>query len=211
MRTAAQPFQFATAAYITRILNHKAVNLREFCQGLESCSDASIFYHTFQSLSRHHFLAEGFSSDFAQWVMAACNRTDLAEQLAALDIRDYFSLADLRGDLHRVVSDYCQSSPQYVEQTSFEPFFFGESVEVAMPLGFEARTLEEFRDGVRHLTNASFHYHFITSRLRLHLRTNDFSLWLADNLGLATMAERASTLDSVHAILLGQLEEELAR
>jgi len=217
MRTATQPFQFATAVYLTRILNQEAVNLREFCLGLESCSDASIFYHTFQSLSRHHFLTEGFSSDFAQWAMAACNRADLAEQLAALDIRDYLSLADLRGDLHRVVSDYCRANPQYVEQTSFEPFFFCESVEVAMLLGFEARTLEEFRDGVRRLTSASFYYHFITSRLRLHLRTNDFSVWLADNLGLGTLATRANridistnTLESAHAILLSLIEGELS-
>ena len=181
-------------------------------------SVANIFYHTFQSLSRHHFLTEGFPSDFAHWVMAACNRADLAERLAALDIRDYLSLADLRGDLHRVLNDYCRTNPQYVEQTSFEPFFFCESIEVAMPLGFEARTLEEFRDGIRRLATASFHYHFITSRLRLHLRTNDFSFWLADNLGLETLAERANridiytnTLENVHAILLGQIEEELAR
>jgi hypothetical protein len=139
MRAATHPFQFATAAYLTRILNQKAVNLRELCLGIESCSDASIFYHTFQSLNRHHFLARGFSSDFAQWAAGACNRADLAEQLAALDIRDYFSLAELRGDLHRVVSDYCRTHPQFVEQTSFEPFFFLESVEVAMLLGFEDR------------------------------------------------------------------------
>ena len=218
MKTAAQPFHFATAAYLTRILNQKAVNLHEFCLGLESCSDASIFYHTFQSLSRHHFLAAGFSSDFAQWVMAACNRADLAEQLAALDIREYLSLADLRGDLHRVVTDYCQTYPQFVEQTAFEPFFFCESFEVAMPLGFEARTLAEFRDGLRRLTHASFHYHFITSRLRLHLRTNDFSLWLAGNLGLESLADRANgidiytnTLEGAHRILLNLVEAELAQ
>jgi hypothetical protein len=216
MKTATQPFQFTTAAYLTRILNHKAVNLREFCLGLENCSDASIFYHTFQSLSRHPFLAERFPSDFAHWVMAACNRVDLAERLAALDIRDYLSLADLRGDLHRVVADYGQAHPQYVEQTAFEPFYFCESAEVPVPLGLEARTLEEFRDGVQRLTIASFHYHFITSRLRLHLRTNDFSLWLADNLGLGALAERANqidiytnTLESAQAILLALLEEEL--
>ncbi len=216
MKTATYPFQFATAVYLTRILNQKANNLREFCLGLENCSDGSIFYHTFQSLSRHHFLSEGFPTDFAHWAMAACNRADLAERLATLDIRDYLSLADLRGDLHRVVADYGQAYPQYVEQTSFEPFYFMESAEIAMPLGFEAHTLEEFRDGVQRLTIASFHYHFITSRLRLHLRTNDFSHWLADNLELANLAERVNqidiytnTLETAHAMLLAMLEEAL--
>lgn len=78
------PFQFMTAAYLTRIGNQKATNLEEFSQGLEECSDASIFYHTFQSLSRHHFLTEGFSNDFAQWVLASCNLADLAERMASL-------------------------------------------------------------------------------------------------------------------------------
>ena len=216
MKSATQPFQFATAAYLTRILNLKANNLREFCLGLENCSDASIFYHTFQSLGRHHFMAEGLPSDFTYWVMAACNRADLAEQLAVLDIRDYFSLADLRGDLHRMVADYGQAHPQYMEQMAFEPLYFCESVEVVMPLGFEAHTLDEFREGVQRLTTASFHYHFITSRLRLQLSTNDFSLWLADSLELPALAERVNqidiytnTLEDAQAILLTLLEEEL--
>ena len=86
-----------------------------------------------------------------------------------------------------------------------------------MLLGFEARTLEEFRDSVRRLTHASFHYHFITSRLRLHLRTNDFSLWLADSLGMEALADRVNridiytnTLESAQAVLLSQIEKELA-
>ena len=216
MKTATQPFQFSTATYLTLILHQKANNLQEFCQGLENCSDASIFYHTFQSIGRLHFLAEGFPSDFAYWVMAACNRADLAEQLAVLDIRDYFSLADLRGDLHRIVADYGRVHPLNMEQTAFEPFYFSESVEVAIPLGFEAHTLEEFRDGVQRLTIGSFHYHFIISRLRLQLRTNDFSLWLADNLELMSLAERVNqidiytnTLETARAILLAMLEEAL--
>ena len=96
MRAAEHPFQFVTASYLTRIGNHKATTLAELAEGLESSSDASIFYHTFQTLSRHHFLTEGFSNDFAQWVLAACNRAELAEHLAGLDIRDYLSLAELR-------------------------------------------------------------------------------------------------------------------
>jgi len=175
LKTADQPFQFVTASYVTRIGNQKSTNLAELGAGLENCSDASIFYHTFQSLGRHHFLTEGFSNDFAQWVLAACNRTELAERLASLDIRDYLSLAELRGDLRRVITDYCQTHPQQAEQTAFEPFFFCESVEVTVPLGLEARTLEEFRQGLERLSHASFHFHFIASRLRLHLSTNDFS------------------------------------
>ena len=82
MKRAEHPFQFVAVSYLTRIGNQIATTLGELRDGLEKCSDASIFYHTFQSLGRHHFLTEGFSNDFAQWTLAACNRPGLAEALA---------------------------------------------------------------------------------------------------------------------------------
>lgn len=218
MIAAEHPFQFVTASYITRIGNDKAMTLAELAEGLERSSDASIFYHTFQSLSRHHFLTEGFSNDFAQWVLAACNRPELAERLAGLDIRDYLSLAELRRDLLRMVAEYCANNPPYAHQEAFESFFFCEAIEVALPLGVAAGTLEEFRAGLEKLSHASFHYHFIASRLRLHLRTNDFSIWLKNSLGLKALAQQINrvdiythTLDSVRAKLVALVEEELTR
>ncbi len=218
MGAVGKPFQFVTASYLTRICNQTAVNISKLYEGLERSSDASVFYHTFQSLSRHHFLTEGFSNDFAQWVLSACNRPELGERLASLDIRDYLSLSELRADIRRVVADFCQANPEKAEQLAFEPFFFCEGVEVAFPLGFEARTLEEFRRGIERLSHGSFHYHFISSRLRLHLRTNDFSLWLANALGLETLAHRTNridiytnTLEGVRAKLLALLDEEISR
>src|SRR4029077_12995977 len=172
-----KPFQFVTASYLVRIGNQESVSLLELQHGIEGCSDASIFYHTFQSLGRHHFLTEGFSNDFAQWVLASLNRAELAERMAALDIRAYTALGDLRADLLRLTDEYCKDNPQELTRPGFEPFYFSESVEVALPLDMQARTLEEFRQGLERLTNGSFHYHFLVSRLRLHLRSNDFSEW----------------------------------
>jgi hypothetical protein len=207
-----------TASYLTRITNCKASNLSELGEGLEKTSDASIFYHTFQTLGRHHFLTEGFSNDFAQWVLAACNRGELAEQLASLDIRDYLSLPELRTDLHRIVKDFNANNPPYAKQEAFEPFFFCDAIEVAVPLGVEAWTLEDFRRGLGRLSHASFHYHFVASRLRLHLRTNDFSHWLETSLGLDTLAQQVNridiytnTLESARAKLAALVEEEAAQ
>jgi hypothetical protein len=218
MKTSERPFQFVTASYLTRITNGKATNLSELGEGLEKTSDASIFYHTFQTLSRHHFLTEGFSNDFAQWVLAACNRAELAEQLASLDIRDYLSLAEVRTDLHRIVTEYAANNPAYANQEAFEPFYFCDAIEVSVPLGMEAWTLEDFRRGLERLSHASFHYHFVASRLRLHLRTNDFSHWLETSLGLDTLAQRVNgidmytnTIESARAKLGALVEEETAR
>src|ERR1017187_9080791 len=169
MKTAGEPFRFVAASYLTRIDNETATTLNEMRTALGQVSDASIFYHTFQSLGFYHFLTAGFSNDFAQWVLAGLNRPVLAERLAGLDIRDYVSLAELRGDLLRLVTDYREAHPQEADLSAFEPFYFCESVEVTVPFGVEADTLAEFREGLLKLSHASFNFHFISSRLRLHL------------------------------------------
>jgi hypothetical protein len=215
MNAAETPFEFVTVSYLTRIGNQSAGTLAELLTGLEHCSDASIFHHTFQTLGTHHFLTEGFSNDFAQWVLSDTNRSDLAEQLAALDVRDYTSIAALRSDLCRLVRDFCDAQPQLAAQSALERFYFCESVEVSVPLGRNARTLDEFREGIEHLSHAGFYFHFISSRLRLQLRTNDFSLWLAGGLGLRTLADSVNhidiytnTLDSARAKLLRLVDRE---
>ena len=213
MNKAHEPFRFLTASYLTRISAQKATNLRGLEEALETCSDHSIFYHTFQTLGRHHFLTEGFSNDFAQWVLAATNQAALAERLAGIDIRDYLSLADLRNAVRRVVKNYCEAFPAECARTAFEPFYFCESIQVTVPLNREARTLEEFERELRTLSHDTLHFHFIASRLRLHLRTNDFSHWFATALGMERLAARidaidiyTNTLDSVQASLLALVE-----
>jgi Family of unknown function (DUF5752) len=215
MSAVAPAFEFSTVAYLTRIGNQSATTLAEFLSGLEECSDASIFHHTYQTLGSHHFLTEKFSNDFAQWVQADANRNDLAEQLASLDIRDYTSIAALRNDLCRIVGDYCNTNPKLANQSALKQFFFCESMEVTFALGFSASTLDEFRAGIQDLSHSSFFFHFISSRLRLQLQTNDFSYWLTNTLGLNTLAANVNridiytnTLESVRAKLLRLIDFE---
>jgi hypothetical protein len=217
MKRAEHPFQFFAVSYLTRIGNQVATTLEEFRDGLEKCSDASIFYHTFQSLGRHHFLTEGFSNDFAQWVLASLNRAELAERLAALDIRSYLELSDLRSDVLRIIDEFCAAYPQELNRKAFEPFYFCESIEVTVPKGMDAWTLEEFRNGLEHLGHGSFNYHLLMSRLRLQLRTNDFSVWFAKELNMESLAQRTNsidiytnTLDSARTKLLQFIDKEIA-
>jgi hypothetical protein len=83
-------------------------------------------------------LTDNFSNDFAQWAMADANRNDLGERLAAWDVRD---------DLCRIVGDFCAAYPEFENQAALEQFYFCEGVEVTVPLGPRARTLEQFRLG----------------------------------------------------------------
>ena len=195
MDRANTPFEFCAVSTLTRIGNQSAGTFQELLQGLEQCSDASIFYHTFQTLGAHHFLTENFSNDFAQWAMADANRNDLGEQLASLDIRDYVSIAALRQDLCRMVSDFCAAFPELASQAALERFYFCEGLEVTIPVSFQATTLDEFRHGIELLSHAGFYFHFISSRLRLQLQTNDFSYWLVNSLGLKTLADSVNRID----------------
>jgi Family of unknown function (DUF5752) len=216
MKEAERPFGFIAASFLTRIGNQVATDLSGLLTGLEQCSDASIFHHTFQTLGMHHFLTEGFSNDFAQWALASTNQGPLAERLATIDVRDYVALAELRSDLRRIVGDYCRENPQIAKQAALEKFYFCESVEAVIPMGVEAKNLGEFRSGLEKIGHASFYFHFISSRLRLHLKTNDFSWWLGDSLGLTGLAYQinridiyTNTLDSARSKILRLIDHEL--
>ena len=215
---AEEPFRFATVSYLTLICNQRATTLAELLEGIQQCSAGSIFNHTFQSLAQHHFLTEGFSNDFAQWVLASCNCPVLAERLASIDIRDYVSLTDLRADLYGIVVEFCRANSREAQVPAFEPFYFCETIEEQACTSQEARTLQEFQTALKHLSHASLEFHYITSRLRLHLRRSDFSVWLDDKLMLARLAREidsidiyTNTLDSIRSRILGLIERELAQ
>jgi len=59
VNTAETPFEFVTVSYLTRIGNQSAGTLAELLTGLENCSDASIFHHTYQTLAAITF-SRGF-------------------------------------------------------------------------------------------------------------------------------------------------------
>lgn len=194
-QTAANPFEFTSAATITRICAEKATTLQEFHGLLKQASEASIFHHTFQSLEVHHYLTEGFTNDFAQWILAACNEHPLAEQVAAVDVRDYVSLDELRARLLEVIGAYLKKNTAAGRRKSFEPFYFCESVTVTVPTGVRASTLKEFLAGVETASHSSLYFHFLTSRIRVRLVSNDFSLWLRTNLDLPELAEQIELID----------------
>lgn len=193
MKQAHEPFQFVSAFYMVVVGLESAHTLREFGKQLATVSPDSIFCHTFHSLATHHYTA--YSSDFAQWAMAACNESELAEQLGAIDVRQFVELDDLRSALVHTVDNHLRTNPVSGDRPAFEPFYFSETREVALPVDMRASNLAELAEGIRHMSLHSLHYHFVNSRLRLHLRTNDFSHWMARELGLPELAAQVNRVD----------------
>lgn len=189
------PFHFYTSSHIIKITNQKANTLKEFYDGISQCTDASIFFHTFQSLHDHHFITEGFSNDFAQWISESCEEDKLAEQFAALDIRSYTTIGALRSDLIAICENFFSSPNARAQTLEHDPFYFLESVNVARPTGLSVADLPEFCANLKDVSVHSIHFHFIESRLRLNLRSNDFSIWLAEELNVPDLAEEMNEID----------------
>src|SRR5215471_11309286 len=86
---ATAPFYFNSATHLVKVERERAGSLGELLEAIRVCSEASIFQHTYQTLAEHHFIRQGFSNDFAHWTFSACNEVSLAEQLAAIDVRNF--------------------------------------------------------------------------------------------------------------------------
>lgn len=217
-RWARAPFYFNSASHLLRIGREKATNLQELLEALRTCPDASIFQHTFQTLEEHHFIKEGFSNDFSHWAFASCNEVELAERLAALDVREFTSIPALRERLVQIIEAYLQKNPRAGTRAAMEPFYLMAADLVVVPTPYVARNLQEFSDGLQKVSVHSIYYHFIDARLRLKLNNNDFSVWLEQELDLPAVAERlnridiyTSTLDGVRRQILRYIDAEAAR
>src|SRR5205807_2422751 len=217
-RWARSPFYFNSASHLLRIGKDKATNLQDLLEGIRNCPDSSIFQHTFQTLEEHHFIGSGFSNDFSHWAFASCNEVELAERLAAIDVREFTSIATLRERLIHVIESYLQKNPRASTRAAMEPFYLMASDLVVVPTPYVARNLEEFADGLRKVSIHAIYYHFIDARLRLKLNNNDFSVCLEQEMDLAQAADRinridiyTSTLESVRRSILKVIEAEMNR
>jgi hypothetical protein len=210
LRWARSPFYFNSSAQLIRIGRLRATTLGEFSVMLQTCPDDAIFQHTFQTLREHHYLREGFTNDFAHWIFSACNEVGLAEQLAAVDVREYTSIRALRTQLVKIIQEYLDKNPHSRERAAFEPFYFCATDSVVIPTPFVARNLAEFADGLRQVSLHSVHYHYIEARVRLKLNSNDFSLWMEEELDLLSLADRINRID-IYTSTLEDVRQRILR
>jgi hypothetical protein len=195
LRRQPSPFYFQAAADLTRIATARAHTLSELLENLKTCSQASVFYHTFQTLHEHHYIREGFTNDFAHWAFAACNEVGLAEKLAAVDVRDFTSMESLREKFVLLLGTHLERNPVAGLRTAFEPFYFLAAETIEVPTPFVAHTVEEFAECIQNVSLGSIQHHFISARLRLKLKSNDFSVWLEEEAGLEQVAARLNRID----------------
>jgi hypothetical protein len=209
-RIPAKPFYFNTSAHLLRITKYKANTLAQLLDALRECPEDSIFQHTFRTLEEHHFLRAGFSNDFAHWTLTDCNEPRLAEALASVDVREFTSIAELRARFLQILERYLREDPEAGTRVADETLYFCASDIVVMPTSFQAHTLHEFTEGIRHVSVHSIHHHFIEARLRIKLMSNDFSQWLHEDAGLTETARALNRID-IYTATLEDVRDQIVR
>lgn len=204
------PFEFKSAAHLVRIEREQANTLGELWQDLQTCAESSIFQHTYRTLEEHHFIEEGFSNDFAHWAYVECSQVALGERLASIDVREFIALSDLRTKLVQMVGEFLEQTPQARDLVALNPFYFCSALTVVMPTDVSATNLEEFARGISAVSLHSIDYHFLEARLRRHLQTNDFSLWLESGLRMHEAAQQINRID-VYTSTLEDVRRQILR
>ena len=101
-------FQFSSSASLEKLTGRRANNLEELLDLIKTCSDSSIFYHTFSSFMKLREARAPYNNEFALWVSSDLNEKALAEKLMALDLSEYNTIEELRKQLIGIICSKCK-------------------------------------------------------------------------------------------------------
>jgi len=160
VNAAETPFEFVTVSYLTRIANQSAGTLR-VVNRVGALRDASFFITPFKRWEPS--LSDG--RIFERFRPMGCfrTRTGTGPRRTALPCSTFETMFRSRrcavicacgSRLLHHLSALCDASPRWSD------FIFARVVEVTVPLGRNARTLDEFRYGIAHLSHAGFYFSF---------------------------------------------------
>lgn len=215
-----KPFQFYTSLVLEEATGLRASTLSTLVKLLETVPDSSLYHHTHYFLLKHHYLTPEPANDFAYWVSEILGEAPLGERLAGIDTMEHSSLASLRQVLVDTIKAYLARNP--AARLRFVPegreFFFMKATHVVMPTPYVSASLVEFAQALSQVSIRSLYFHLFDARLRVGHPTNDFAIWIGEQLGLQELAQRvarldpyAHTLEAVRSILLSLMHQELAR
>lgn len=215
---AVTPFRFFTSFILPEATGLRASTLAQLVKLLRQVPESCIYYHTHHFLLQHHYLAPEPASDVAYWVAEILGERRLGESLASIDTMAYANLGDLQHAITGTIDAYLREHPSARLRCvgDREEFFFVKCVHLIMPTPHTASTLLEFAQALERVSLPSLYFHMFDARLRIGRSTNDFSIWMAEQLNLNTLAERVSvldpyahTLETLRTTLLAMIREHL--
>lgn len=211
-------FQFSSSASLEQLTGQKAFNLVELLDMVKTCSDSSIFYHTFSAFLKMREAQIPFNSDFAIWVAQQLNEAGLAERLRAIDLTEQVDIQGLRSRLIRIIESYKEEKPKAFTKTADEPFYLYDVMRIVYLTDKFAYDLASLKDILEGLSIYSIYFHFIESRLYARRRSDDLSFWIEDALELPEPAKRIRriditvyTIEGLRSKLVAVLNDHLSR
>jgi len=214
------PFRFSRSFILQEATGLRAATLPQLVGLLRTVPDGCIYYHTHYFLLSHHYLTPEPTNDFAYWVSEILGEEPLGEQLVGLDIMEHSTLQSLREALATTIDAYLARSPtaRLRFASEGEEFFFIKAIHVIMPTAYQASTLAEFAQALSQVSLHSLYFHIFDARLRVGRPSNDFAIWLDEQLGLKGLAENvarldpyAHTLETLRSLLCALLRHEIDR
>lgn len=209
-------FQFRSSASLEELTGRKAYNLEELLDLIKGCTESSIFYHTFSAFLKMREAQVPYNTDFSIWVARMLNESALAEKLMAVDLSEYKTLESLRKRLVEIIESYREEKPDAFQKTADEPFYLYDIVRIVYLSDRFAYDLKSFRELLPKVSTYSVFFHFIESRLRTQLDSDDFSTWIEESLNIPRLAQRIRkidvnvyTLEGVRARILELIDEHL--
>ena len=207
---AKEPFHFYTRLHLKELTGLKATDLPSLLSLIRTVPGSSIYYHTHHFLQQHQFLSPEPPNDFAYWVSEALGEDALGEKLAGIDTVQFHTLRSLREKLAETIESHLKTHPRSAQRSApdGEPFYFMKSVSFILPTPYMATTLKEFAEVLKKISVHSLYFHIFEARLRLEQPTNDFALWLKENLQEEKLAQQVEFLDP-YTHTLESLREKL--
>ncbi len=197
----ARVFQFMSSASLEMLTGRTAANVEELEEIITTCSESSIFYHTFSALLKMREAQAPYNSDFSAWVAENLHAPALAEKLTAVDFSEYRTVEGLRKRLLEIIRTYREQWSGASRASCSEPFYLHDVRRFVYLTDKFAYDLASFRELLPSISIYSLYFHFIESRLSANLDCNDFSTWIDETVGLSELARRIRKIDiSVYTI-----------
>ncbi len=208
-KRANNPFYFQSRLVLNELTGLKASTIPELLDHIKGVPGSVIYRHTHHFLEQHQRVVPTVPNDFAYWVIEELGEKRLGEKLAAINTIDFNSIRELRDKIAQVIEDYLRAYPQAASRTPPPglEFHFMKSQSFIFQTQHAAYTLEEFCDCLMKVTLTSVYYHVFESRLRFERPANDFSRWLADELGEKELAGAVARLNPYDHSLEGLREK----
>lgn len=194
--TTDKTFFIKDCSLITISTGLRALNLREFRNGVEQCPAECFEHHFFSTKLRPAFDDPEYPNDFAAWASHGLHDRPLAERLGTLNPLEFSDADSLRSAMLDILEEDLKRREHLVWAKRAHEFIFLRSQMVVYDTGLSPDTPEQLGQLIPQLSTGSVYYHFIEARRRLKGERDDYGAWL-ESFGedYRSLAEQLSQID----------------